>query len=118
MPSTSKQGSGVWPAILIGLGLVLLLNNFNLLSWEAWYQLWQFWPLLLILVGLQIILGRSWFSKIVMTILTLIVIASVLALILAPTVPVLDRFLKKSFPQLPQIPVPQEWEEETAYSTT
>lgn len=45
------------PALLIGLGAVLLLNRFGLLDWGVWYTLLQLWPLLLVAVGLELILA-------------------------------------------------------------
>lgn len=41
------------------LGLVFLLNNFGVLPWEIWQNVWKFWPVLLILFGIEAILGRS-----------------------------------------------------------
>jgi len=47
------------PFLLIGLGLVFLLNNFGILPWAIWINLWKFWPLFLILIGIEVILGQS-----------------------------------------------------------
>jgi hypothetical protein len=38
---------------LIGIGSVLLLNNFALLDWEIWYDLLRLWPVILICFGLE-----------------------------------------------------------------
>jgi hypothetical protein len=48
----------VGPAILIGLGGVLLLNNLGLLGWSVWDTLLRLWPLLLIALGLELMVGR------------------------------------------------------------
>jgi hypothetical protein len=48
----------VGPAILVGLGLVLLLNNLGWLSWEIWPALLRFWPVILIAIGLDLVIGR------------------------------------------------------------
>jgi len=52
----------VGPLILIAVGVILLLNNLGVLSWEIWDLLWRLWPLILIGIGLEILLGRraSW----------------------------------------------------------
>lgn len=105
-------GGGVWAAVLMAIGVILLLNNLNLLSWEIWVLLWQFWPVILILAGIQIILGKSTLAKFIMVIVTLAVIAFITALALAPTELGIDRWLKKNFPQLPEIRIPDKWEEE------
>lgn len=47
------------PLILVALGIIFLLNNFGLLPWNIWLSLWRFWPVLLILIGLEIFFGRS-----------------------------------------------------------
>ncbi len=48
----------VWPVLLIGGGLILLLNNLSYLSWDIWGVLWRLWPVLLIAAGLEILIGR------------------------------------------------------------
>jgi hypothetical protein len=48
----------VAPAIMIGLGIVLLLNTLGLLGWEVWWSILRLWPLLLIAVGVDLMLGR------------------------------------------------------------
>ncbi len=47
------------PFFLIGLGVIFLLNNLGILPWGIWINLWKFWPLLLILIGIEIVLGQS-----------------------------------------------------------
>lgn len=48
----------VWPLILIGLGIIFLLNNLGALDWDVWFLIVRLWPLLLIAVGLDVLLGR------------------------------------------------------------
>lgn len=48
----------VGPVILIGLGVVFLLNNLGMLGWGVWDTLFRLWPVLLIAIGLDIIVGR------------------------------------------------------------
>jgi hypothetical protein len=64
-PQKIKKVSGhAFPAIaFILIGLVLLFNNFDLLPWSAWSFLWRFWPLFVILAGLQLLFGRSWLTN-------------------------------------------------------
>ncbi len=54
--------------------MVFLLNNLNVLPWSIWNQLWRLWPLILILVGLEILLGRR--SPALSFILILVVLAA------------------------------------------
>ncbi len=57
MPERSRRAShaSVWGVILLFVGIVLLLQNFNLLPWGLWGTLWRFWPALLIIIGLDIL---------------------------------------------------------------
>ncbi|MFP3974843.1 MAG: LiaI-LiaF-like domain-containing protein [Dehalococcoidia bacterium] len=48
----------VWGIVLVFLGIVLLLQNFGALPWGLWGTLWRFWPALLIIIGINIALGR------------------------------------------------------------
>lgn len=57
-PATPGQRSGlVLPVVMILLGGLLLLQNVGLLPWNLWRNLWRLWPLLLVLVGLELVLG-------------------------------------------------------------
>lgn len=52
------RGGFVWPIILIGAGIVFLLNTLGLVSWSVWETLLRLWPVVLIAVGLDILVGR------------------------------------------------------------
>jgi hypothetical protein len=53
-----RRGSLAWPIVLICFGIVFLLNNLGVLSWDVWMTIFRLWPLLLVVVGLDILLGR------------------------------------------------------------
>lgn len=54
-----KKGSlSIWGIILVFLGLVFLLQNFGLLPWGLWVIAWRFWPVILIIVGVNLFVGR------------------------------------------------------------
>ena len=54
-----RRHSGVvGPVILIGAGIVILLANMGRLNWDVWATLVRLWPLLLIAIGLDILVGR------------------------------------------------------------
>ncbi len=62
-PSSSRHdGQGrrsiVFPVLLIGIGSLFLLQNLGIISWNVWSQLWRFWPVLLVLIGLDMLVGR------------------------------------------------------------
>ena len=44
--------------IVIIVGVILLLQTLGLLSWALWSYLWRFWPVLIIIIGINLILGR------------------------------------------------------------
>lgn len=43
--------------LIIAVGLLLLANTTGLISWSIWRELLRFWPILLILAGVSILLG-------------------------------------------------------------
>lgn len=53
-----RRGGGLTGALLlIGLGVLFLLNNLGIVQ-VNWMSLWRFWPVVLILLGLDLMLGR------------------------------------------------------------
>ncbi|MBC7264323.1 MAG: hypothetical protein H5T64_08175 [Chloroflexi bacterium] len=72
----------VGPIILIVVGVLLLLNTLGYLSWGIWASLWRFWPVLLILAGLEIIVSRlrSPIVYLLMIAVTLTVVLGVIGL--------------------------------------
>jgi len=60
-PPQSKQTRrhpGLWPFILIALGITFLLDNLGLSTWGVWNALEVWWPLILIVLGVDL-LSRS-----------------------------------------------------------
>ena len=76
-----RRVSLVGPAILIGLGLLFLANNFGLLPGNVWAVAWRFWPLLLVLLGLEILIGRR--STLVSAIIAVVGILLIVGLVAA-----------------------------------
>ncbi len=79
----NTKGFSFTAIFLIFLGIVFLLNNFGILSWNLWQNLWKFWPILLILFGTEIILGRNFTPRGLGFLIVLIFIVPVI-LILNP----------------------------------
>lgn len=46
------------PMVLVGLGIMLLLSNLDVLDLNFWQLLFRFWPVFIIAAGLDILLGR------------------------------------------------------------
>jgi cell wall-active antibiotic response 4TMS protein YvqF len=49
-----------WPLLFISVGLIFLLSNFGIISGVSWLAIASLWPLLLILIGLDIAFARRW----------------------------------------------------------
>lgn len=65
-----RRRSFVGPLLLLSAGVLLLLNNLGLLPWSIWRELWPFWPLLLVFLGLEaFVTGRVAWGGLVLTIL-------------------------------------------------
>lgn len=58
METQRPRSSLFGPILLIGLGVLLLLNNFGFFALNIWEMLARFWPVILIGIGLDILLGR------------------------------------------------------------
>lgn len=77
----------VGPILLISIGVLLLLNTLNVLPWGIWGTLWRFWPVLLILLGLEVLFGRrSRVGSLLVLVVAAIAIIAVILLSLTPAV--------------------------------
>jgi hypothetical protein len=77
---SSGRGAPVAGIILVFLGVVLLLMTTGYLPWELWRTLWRFWPVLIIIAGLNILLRNlsPWLlSLLILLILTGCVVVAV-----------------------------------------
>jgi hypothetical protein len=50
-----SKGRPIGPILIIGIGLLLLLHNFD---WFPWWRVQQFWPIILIVVGVLMFRNR------------------------------------------------------------
>lgn len=48
----------IWGVILLFIGSVLLLDNFNVIEFY-WSNVWKFWPVFLIIIGVNILFNRN-----------------------------------------------------------
>ncbi len=72
----------VWGSLLLFAGTIFMLNTLDLLPWRAWENILRFWPLLLILAGLNVMLGFSAWARWLMALLTISTFGLVLLSIL------------------------------------
>lgn len=71
-----KRTSIVFPSILILLGVLLLLSNLGVVDWSVWAAITRFWPLILIAVGLELLLGRGSISGAIAIVIIFVIIAA------------------------------------------
>ena len=78
METRRYRPSIVGPLMLISVGVLLLLNQAGRLPWNIWGVLWRFWPVILILIGVEVLIGvsRSPVVYVVGLFLALVVIAA------------------------------------------
>lgn len=60
MDNPKRHHSFFWPTVLIGVGVVLLLINFGVIEPFSINTILQFWPILLVVVGLEILFGQRY----------------------------------------------------------
>lgn len=72
-----RRGSVIVPLTLIFIGGVFLLQNAGILSPSVWGSLWRLWPLLLVVIGLELLFGSraGWLVAIVGLAATLFALA-------------------------------------------
>lgn len=88
-----RRSKALLAVIIIFLGITFLLNNLTILPWGSWELIWKFWPVVLILAGLQISFGRFWFADFIITIIGLSAITFILALAISATNADFNNFL-------------------------
>jgi hypothetical protein len=59
MRERARRPSLVGPLILITIGVLLLLNQTGRLRWDVLGSLWRYWPVILILLGIEALIGAS-----------------------------------------------------------
>lgn len=85
MEGPRRHGSLVGPMILIGLGVVFLLNNLGRLDWSIWEMILRLWPVLIIGIGLELLIGRrSVWGSLLVALLLIVVLAGAVYLYRSP----------------------------------
>ncbi len=85
-----------WPIIFIGAGVVLILVNLGYAPDLSWDVIWRLWPLLIIALGVDLLIGRrSVVGAIASGVLLLVVICGiVLVAIFAQNIPVVSDWIQ------------------------
>jgi hypothetical protein len=71
MATNEKPGGSYAPVggiLLLFLGVLLLLQNLGVLPWGLWYNLLWFWPVIIVLIGVNIVLHRvnPWITALIL----------------------------------------------------
>ena len=91
------------PLVLIGAGVLLLLSNLGYLPWQSWNALWRLWPLLLVSLGIDLLIGRrSLVCAILSGLLILLLIGGAVVVVL----------FAQNFPAWVQVSRTAEWRSE------
>lgn len=70
-------GSPFGAFLLITVGLILLLNNFGVLPWSIWNIIWRFWPVVIIIAGLENIFGRFLIGRFLLGLISFFVVLAI-----------------------------------------
>jgi hypothetical protein len=64
LDSLFRRNEIAGPVFMIVLGSIFLMSSLGLIGWESWDMLWRLWPVLLVAVGIEILIGRRslWLS--------------------------------------------------------
>jgi hypothetical protein len=84
------------PLVFVGAGIILLLSNLGYVPWQSWNILWRLWPLLLVALGVDLLIGRrSVLGAIVSGLVLLLLIGLVVALVVfAQNIPALAEMAR------------------------
>jgi hypothetical protein len=79
MNDRARRGGLVGPLLLIGLGVIFLLNNLGVLAVSVWDVVFRLWPVILIAIGLDLLIGRRsvWGSLLVLVLILAVFIGGV-----------------------------------------
>lgn len=73
------------PLILLTIGFILLFNNMGVIPSDIWIRLWLYWPVILILIGIEVLVccGESKAASIAALLIEIIVIIGAVMLALS-----------------------------------
>lgn len=94
----NHRGGFGFALILIIAGVILLLNNFGVLPWEIWVIIVRFWPILLIIIGIENLFSGTTSGNILVFIISIAVILFVFAYSISAVNRNFDRWITKRLP--------------------
>lgn len=105
MNQIQRQRSLFWPILLIGIGVIWLLSNTEILPIVSVGSILRMWPLALIFLGLDLLIGRT--STLASAIIGLLAVGTLIAILVAsprinpqtfsqPTIKIFNEPLKRA----------------------
>lgn len=80
-PQRRRPPSVFWPIMLIGAGVVLLLATLGYLPELSWGVIWRLWPLLIVALGVDLLIGRrSVAGAIISAVLIIVLIGGIVSI--------------------------------------
>jgi hypothetical protein len=95
-PPRRRRPGFLLPLLLIGAGIVLLLWNLGYLPSLSWNILWKLWPILLIAIGIEVLIGRRTAGRALVSSILLLILVGIIvgAIFFTPNIPVLSNLAK------------------------
>lgn len=93
-----STGRLTWALFFILIGCIFLLNNFGLVAWDVWANLWRLWPIFLIAWGVQLLLGQNRATRIIAAVINLALVLIFLAYVVAQSNSNFRLWLEQNFP--------------------
>lgn len=81
MNQIQRQRSLFWPILLIGIGVIWLLSNTDILPIVSAADIFRMWPIALIFLGLDLLIGRT--STLASVVIGLLAVGTLIAVLVA-----------------------------------
>jgi len=91
-------GKFLWGLLIVLVGFVFIGINFGLIDSSIWNEIWRFWPVIIIIVGLSVV-GRG-LSKTGEMIFNIIIVVLAISLVVLAFNPKTRAYLKTKSPQV------------------
>ncbi len=63
-----------WGLMIVLIGALWLLSNFGLLPGNFWFEIWRLWPLLLVLWGLSLLIGKEGRAGVIFSVIMSVIV--------------------------------------------